>query len=171
MFRALLLHVQTFISFMVGSLQKTLHYCSKQMSCFMRKAAFCICKNKGADQLLSDGPADRHLYFCYKDSTILSFLHLKFQDSSVVLQPSLCWTWWETLKTSFLMTRLKYVLTFPCTCIYQSCHPHRHSHTDSHLSTSGQADIAEFYTHTPLKVKKDEVWNLHDKIYSITLII
>ena len=36
----------------------------------MRKPAFCICKNKDADQLCSNGEADQRLCFCYKDSTI-----------------------------------------------------------------------------------------------------
>ena len=37
----------------------------------MRKHAFCICKNKGADQLHSNRAADQRLCFCYIDSTIL----------------------------------------------------------------------------------------------------
>ena len=43
----------------------------------MRKPAFCICENKCADQA-----------------------------SSVAIQPGLCRTWSETLKTGFLVTRL-----------------------------------------------------------------
>ena len=40
------------------------------MSCVMRKPAFCICKNKDADQLCSNLAADQHLCFRYIDSTI-----------------------------------------------------------------------------------------------------
>ena len=36
----------------------------------MRKPAFCICENKGADQLCSNHTADQHLCFCYLDSSI-----------------------------------------------------------------------------------------------------
>ena len=37
----------------------------------MRKPDFCLCKNKGADQLLSIRKADQRLCFHYMDSTIL----------------------------------------------------------------------------------------------------
>ena len=37
----------------------------------IRKPAFCICKNKGTDQLLANCTADQCLCFCYKVSTIL----------------------------------------------------------------------------------------------------
>ena len=36
----------------------------------MRIAAFCICENKAADQLLSHCEADLHLCFRYIDSSI-----------------------------------------------------------------------------------------------------
>ena len=36
----------------------------------MRKPAFCICKNKDADQLRSNCAADQRLCFHYMDSTI-----------------------------------------------------------------------------------------------------
>ena len=35
----------------------------------MRKPAFCICENKGADRLRGDRAADQGLCFCYIDST------------------------------------------------------------------------------------------------------
>ena len=41
-----------------------------QMSSVIRKPAFCICENKGADQLHGNYAADQHLCFCYIDSTI-----------------------------------------------------------------------------------------------------
>ena len=36
----------------------------------MRKSDFCICENKGADQLRGDREADQRLCFRYTDSTI-----------------------------------------------------------------------------------------------------
>ena len=36
----------------------------------MRKAAFCICENKDADQLRGDREADQRLCFRYMDSAI-----------------------------------------------------------------------------------------------------
>ena len=44
----------------------------------MRKPDFCLCENKGADQLCSNCTADQHLCFRYMDSKIL--LLLKFQN-------------------------------------------------------------------------------------------
>ena len=74
----------------------------------MRKPDFCICENKDADQLRGYREADQGLYIRYIDSTkplvpkseILSFL-----PYSIVVQPGLCRTWLETLKTSFLTLR------------------------------------------------------------------
>ena len=48
------------------------------MSCVMRKPTFCICENKGADQLHGNRAADQHLCFRYIDSTI-PLLHTYFQ--------------------------------------------------------------------------------------------
>ena len=45
-------------------------YHSFNMSLVMRKPTFCICENKGADQLGGNPEADQRLYFRYKDSTI-----------------------------------------------------------------------------------------------------
>ena len=83
------------------------------MQCYkslvVRKSAFCICENKDADQLRGNGEADQRLCFRYMDSTIpllpksgISSLWL----FSVAVQPSLCRTWSENPKTSFLTTRL-----------------------------------------------------------------
>ena len=47
----------------------------------MRKHAFCILENKGADQLSGYGAADQRLCFHHVDSTSL----LKFQASSHLL--------------------------------------------------------------------------------------
>ena len=40
------------------------------MSRIVRKPDFCLCKNKGADQLRSNCKADQRLCFHYMDSTI-----------------------------------------------------------------------------------------------------
>ena len=72
----------------------------------MRKPAFFICKNKGADQLQGNRAADQRLCFCCKDSTIplrkseISSL-LPF---SVATKLGLCLTWGETSNTGFLAT-------------------------------------------------------------------
>ena len=70
----------------------------------MRKPAFCICANKGADQMLT---ADKHICFHYIDNTIHLIPKteiLRLWPFSVAVQPGLCWTWLETLKTGLLAT-------------------------------------------------------------------
>ena len=42
----------------------------RELSNVMRKPTFCICENKGADQLRSNCEADQRLCFCYMDSTV-----------------------------------------------------------------------------------------------------
>ena len=75
----------------------------------MRKPAFCICKNKDADQLWGNREADQRLCFRYTDTTIplLSKSEiLSLKPYSVTAQSGLCRTWSETPKTGFLTTRL-----------------------------------------------------------------
>ena len=75
----------------------------------MRKAAFCKCKNKGADQLRVYSAADQHLCFRYIDSTIPLLPKSEIasrQPFSMDAQPCLCRTWSETAKTGFLVTWL-----------------------------------------------------------------
>ena len=70
----------------------------------MRKLAFCMCENKGADQLHGYREADQHLCFHYIGSTIPLLFKPQFSNlkpSSVVVQPGLYWTWSETSKTVF----------------------------------------------------------------------
>ena len=50
------------------------------MSRIVRKRDFCLCENKGADQLRGNREADQHLCFRYTDSTIS--LLLKSEISS-----------------------------------------------------------------------------------------
>ena len=45
----------------------------------MRNPAFCICENKGADQLCGNNTADQHLCFATYIVQFLYLLNLKFQ--------------------------------------------------------------------------------------------
>ena len=79
------------------------------MSFVMRKPAFCICENKDADQLRGNREADQRLCFRYTDSTIPLLPKSEISSlypSSVAVQPGLCRTWSDNLKTGFLRTRL-----------------------------------------------------------------
>ena len=85
----------------------------------MRKPAYCIFKNKDADQLSGNHAADQRLCFLYIDGAIP--LLPKSEISSllphfVVVQPNLSRTWSEVTKTCFLMTQLIYndLLMLPC---------------------------------------------------------
>ena len=77
----------------------------------MRKPDFCLCANKGADQLCSNCTADQRLCFRYTDSTIPLLQIAKtsslwsFSESA---QVGLCQTWSETPKTGFLASQLIY---------------------------------------------------------------
>ena len=77
----------------------------------VRKHAFCICENNGADQLRANRAADQRLCFHYMDSTIPLLPKSEIsslQQSSVAVQPGLCWTWSKALRTGFVVTRLIY---------------------------------------------------------------
>ena len=75
----------------------------------MRKPDFCICENKGADQLCGNRKADQRLCFRYTDSIISLLPKSKISSllpSSVAEQPGLCGTRSKHPKTGFLTTRL-----------------------------------------------------------------
>ena len=75
------------------------------MSRVMRKQDFCLCENKGADQLCSNCEADQLLCFRYTDSTIPllpKFEISSIKPSSVAAQTGLYQTRLETPKTAFL---------------------------------------------------------------------
>ena len=79
------------------------------LSRIVRKLDFCLCENKGADQLRGNREADQRLCFRYRDSTFPPLLIPKFSRfwvSSVTVQAGLCWTWSETQIVGFLMHRL-----------------------------------------------------------------
>ena len=56
-----------------------------QMSCIVRKPAFCICKNKDADQLRCNRKADQRCCFRYTIVQCLYFLNQKFHASRHLL--------------------------------------------------------------------------------------
>ena len=65
-----------------------------ELSCVMRKPAFCIWGNKNVDQLRSNCAADRSLFSQPSAVPLLSKSEIpSLQPSSVVVQPSLCGTW------------------------------------------------------------------------------
>ena len=55
----------------------------------MRKSAFCICENKGVDQLYGNPQLFSAFVFCYIDSTI-PLLPKSENLSSVFVQPGFC---------------------------------------------------------------------------------
>ena len=70
----------------------------------MRNPEFCLCENKGADQLCSDCEADQRLCFRYTDSTISLLLKSEissFWRASVTIQVGLCRTWSESPQIGF----------------------------------------------------------------------
>ena len=76
----------------------------------MTKPDFCLCKNKGADQLRSNCEADQRLCFRYTDSTISLLLKSeisRFSPASVIVQLGLCQTWSKLPKTGFLASQLE----------------------------------------------------------------
>ena len=76
----------------------------------MRKPDFCLCENKGADQLRSNCEADQRLCFRYTDSTLSLLIKSEissFYAASGTVHVGLCQTWLETPKTGFLASRLK----------------------------------------------------------------
>ena len=82
---------------------------SKKFRSLKSKPAFCICENKGADQLRGNSAADQRLCFCYIASAIPLFPKSEISNlspSSVAVQPCLCQTWSENPKTGFLAMRL-----------------------------------------------------------------
>ena len=99
------------------------------MSLVLIKTAFCTCENKVADQLCGNRTDDRHLCFRYMDSTVLTPLLSKSENSSllpssVTVQPGLCGTWSETPKTGFLTTSSTMVLIEIVFLELESSHGH-----------------------------------------------
>ena len=107
---------------MQGVVKHLIDFCKNQYICMharlqlnrvMKKSTFCICENKGADQLRSNCAADQHLSFHYRDCTIniLSKSDISsIWPLSVVVHLVFCRTLSETLKTGFLATRLNFII-------------------------------------------------------------
>ena len=60
----------------------------------MRKTAFCICENKGADHLCGKREADQHPCLCYLDTTIplLSKAEISGLYPSPARKPKCCFS-------------------------------------------------------------------------------
>ena len=83
----------------------------------MRKPAFSICKNKGADQLHSNCAADQRLCFHYIESTIPLLPESEITSllqSSVDVQAGLCRMWLESPKTAAHLIIKLIRITHPC---------------------------------------------------------
>ena len=79
------------------------------LSRIVRKRDYCLCENKGADQLRGNREADQRLCFRYSDSTIPLLLKSEissFYLFSELVQAGLCRTWSKTPKTGFLASWL-----------------------------------------------------------------
>ena len=82
------------------------------MSSIMRKPDFCLCENKGADQLRSKQLSA--FVFATWIVQFLFFLNLEFPVSShlLIVQLILCLTWSKTQIVGFLMRSLVYKISF-----------------------------------------------------------
>ena len=98
-------------------------FTADDLNLVVRKPAFGICENKGADQLRSYYAADQRICFRYIGCTIPLFSKSEVWPSSVAVQPGLCRTWSETPKTGFLTTRLIFLSDCDQSrgCIHFSC--------------------------------------------------
>ena len=97
-----------FVPFKV-KLNEMSHSIAFKMSRVMRNPAFCICENKGADQLRGNPAADQRLVFATQIvQKLLPKSETSLNPCSVAEQPGLCQTWSETPKTCFPATRLKF---------------------------------------------------------------
>ena len=69
-----------------------------------KKADFCLCENKGADQLRSNCEADQRLCFRYTDSTLSLLIKSEissFYAASGTVHVGLCQTWSENPEDRF----------------------------------------------------------------------
>ena len=85
---------------------------------------FCLCENKGTDQLCSYCTADQRLCFRFTDSTITPLLiskNLRILLSSLTVQAGLCGSWSETPNTDFLASRLIGKVLRPFHCVHLKC--------------------------------------------------
>ena len=76
----------------------------------MKPPVFCLCENKGANQLHGHRAADQCLCFRYIKSTIHVLPKAAISSllsSYVAVEAGLCRTWSGTQKTGFFMTLIK----------------------------------------------------------------
>ena len=76
----------------------------EHMNRVARKLEFCLCENKGEDQLCSNCTADQRLCFRYTASTITFLLKpemVSFWSSSETVQAGLCRTWCGVVNLMF----------------------------------------------------------------------
>ena len=77
----------------------------------MRSRLFAYARTRRRSADRGNREADRRLCFSYTDSAVSLLPKYEIsclRPSSVAVQPGLCQTWSETLKTGFLRTRLIY---------------------------------------------------------------
>ena len=84
----------------------------------MREPAFCICQNKGADQLRSNRAADQRLCFCYIESTI-------------PLLPKSRGEWWPSRRVSYSGARGRGFDNYLCGAVVELSFRKGRVHTDS----------------------------------------
>ena len=111
----------------------------------MRQLDFCLCENKGADQLRSNCEADQRFCFRCSDSTIPLLLKYNISSlypSSVTVQPGKCWTRSETQIVGFLKHRLIYKFNAIC-----KGKADRHAHLNSLVRAPWVRSLA----HIPVK--------------------
>ena len=69
-----------------------------------KKADFCLCENKGPDQLRSNCEADQRICFRYTDSALSLLIKSEissFYAASGTVRVGLCQTWSETRRPVF----------------------------------------------------------------------
>ena len=85
----------------------------------MRKPDFCLCENKGADQLRSNCEADQRFCFRYTDSTLSLLIKYEissFYAASGTVHVGLCQSWLEIPKTGFLASQLIHLTVMSLHC-------------------------------------------------------
>ena len=119
------------------------------MSGRIRKPTFCICENKGADQLRSNCEADQRLCFRYIDSTIplllkseISIFYVTFCDCTARFVLDLV----RTEVVGFLMHRITMYLIGTCNVNTTFGHPPKTGlHDDKSSVTLNKMNENSFY--------------------------
>ena len=91
------------------------------MSHVMRKPDFCICENKGADQLCGNRTTDQRLCFRYTDSTITLLSKFEFFKPLAIFCGSTARFVWDLVgnpEDRFSHNEAHIILVFSGTCTY-----------------------------------------------------